>query len=169
MQEYRRQIAYLYAYEHGEQVKNTGFVKAEVRGGRCRLDICLKSCCRPGEEAGKAYIYFRHGGRNIGIYLGEMKSQDGALKWQGELDPENIQDKGIRFPDTGGIWIRRSGLRDYVAEWEDDPVDVSRFILYPKGGEKCIRCPKFGRCRRNEENAADRDRKIYEGSDPAGT
>ena len=37
MQEYKRQIAYLYAYERGEQLRSTGFVKAEERGGHCRL------------------------------------------------------------------------------------------------------------------------------------
>ena len=34
MQEYKRQIAYLYAYERGEQLRSTGFVKAEERGGQ---------------------------------------------------------------------------------------------------------------------------------------
>ena len=83
MEEYRRQIAYLYAYDQGEQVKNAGFVKAEVRGGRCRLGIHLKGYCHRGEDAGSAYIYFYHQGRTIGIYLGELKSQNGALEWQG--------------------------------------------------------------------------------------
>ncbi len=156
MQEYRRQIAYLYAYEHGKQAKNTGFVKAEVREGRCRLGIYLKRYCYPYEEAGKAYIYFYHGTRIIGIYLGNLESQNGAFQWQGVLDPENILDKGIRFPDTGGIWIRQSGFCDCVAEWDDIPVDVSRFMLYPKGGEKCIGCPRLGRCKGSVERAPDR-------------
>ena len=33
MQDYRRKIAYLYAYEGGEKLGNAGFVKAEDRGG----------------------------------------------------------------------------------------------------------------------------------------
>ena len=168
MQEYRRQIAYLYAYEHGRQVKNTGFVKAEVRGDRCRLGIYLKSFCHSGEKPGKAYIYFYHGKQTIGIYLGDLKEQDGVLQWQGVLDPENILDKGIRFPDTGGIWIRQAGTQDYIAEWEDEPVDVGRFILYPKGGKKCISCPRLGNCRGSVEHASDRRGKIYEGGHPAG-
>ena len=58
MQEYRRQIAYLYAYEHGLQMRSTGFVKAEERAGICRLAVHLKSFCHPGEETGTVYIYF---------------------------------------------------------------------------------------------------------------
>ncbi len=41
MQEYTRQIAYFYAYEQGRQEAAAGFVKAEVRSGRCRLGIHL--------------------------------------------------------------------------------------------------------------------------------
>lgn len=169
MQEYRRRIAYLYAYEHGEQVRNAGFVKAEVRGGMCRLGIHLKGYCRQGKDAGKAYIYFDHQDRTVGIYLGELKSQNGALEWQGSVDPENILEKGIRFSETKGIWIRRFGTQDYVADWEDYPVDVSRFIRYPRGGEKCIYCPRFGNCKRSVEDASDERGTIYEGSHPAGT
>ena len=60
MQEYKRQIAYLYAYERGEQLRSTGFVKAEERGGHCRLALHLRGYCHPGEAAGNVYIYFYH-------------------------------------------------------------------------------------------------------------
>ena len=53
MQEYKRQIAYLYAYERGEQLRSTGFVKAEERGGHCRLALHLRGYCHPGEAAGQ--------------------------------------------------------------------------------------------------------------------
>ena len=84
MQEYKRQIAYLYAYERGEQLRSTGFVKAEERGGHCRLALHLRGYCHPGEAAGNVYIYFYHQDRTIGIYLGALKNQNGALEWQGE-------------------------------------------------------------------------------------
>ena len=42
MQDYRRKIAYLYAYEGGEKLGNAGFVKAEDRGGICRLAVHLR-------------------------------------------------------------------------------------------------------------------------------
>ena len=134
MQEYKRQIAYLYAYERGEQLRSTGFVKAEERGGHCRLALHLRGYCHPGEAAGNVYIYFYHQDRTIGIYLGALKNQNGALEWQGELDAEDILGKGIRFADTHGIWVKRPGGRDYVAEWDDYPVDTKRFVLYPEGG-----------------------------------
>ena len=133
MQEYKRQIAYLYAYERGEQLRSTGFVKAEERGGHCRLALHLRGYCHPGEAAGNVYIYFYHQDRTIGIYLGALKNQNGALEWQGELDAEDILGKGIRFADTHGIWVKRPGGRDYVAEWDDYPVDTKRCVIVKDG------------------------------------
>lgn len=168
MQDYRRRIAYLYAYENGAQMRSTGFVKAQERAGQCRLAVHLKSYCYPGEEPGKVYIYFYQHNRTVGICLGELQNQNGALEWQGTMDAANILGKGVRFSQTGGIWIRRPGNRDYVAEWDDYPVDVSRFVLYPRGGQKCIRCPWLDSCERSNEDASDRRGKVYEGSHPAG-
>ena len=157
MQEYRRQIAYLYAYEQGVKMRSAGFVKVEVRGKECRMGIYLKSDCHSaGEEPGKVYVYFACYDRMIGIALGELKNQNGILEWQGSMDSENVLDKGIRMADTRGIWVRRTGQREYIAEWDDATVDVRRFLLYPAGGKKCIRCPRLEECERNNENAFDR-------------
>ena len=106
----------------------------------------------------------------MGIYLGALKNRNGALEWQGTFSSDDIQ-KGERNPfrtDRGGIWIQRLGGKEYVAEWDDYPVDISRFVIYPKGGEKCIRCPWFGKCERSSVDEADRRGTVYEGSDPAG-
>ena len=168
MQEYKRQIAYLYAYERGEQLRSTGFVKAEERGGHCRLALHLRGYCHPGEDAGDVYIYFYHQDRTIGIYLGALKNQNGALEWQGTFSSDDIRGKGIRFGQTEGIWIQRPGGKAYAAEWDDYPVDISRFVIYPSGGEKCIRCPWFGKCERSSVDEADRRGTVYEGSHPSG-
>lgn len=168
MQGYRRKIAYLYSYEDGRQSSSAGFVKLEMRGDRCRLEIHLKGGGRL-EGGGKAYIYFPRRKRIVGIYLGELEEQNGRLEWQGTVDSDNIQGKKVHISETGGIWIRDLNSREYVAEWDDEPVDVSRFILYPEGGEKCIGCPKFGSCERSREDASDRRGNIYEGSSPSGT
>jgi len=169
MQEYRRHIAYLYAYEHGMKMRSVGFSKAEERSGRLRIEIHMKSYCYPGEEAGKAYIYFYQQNRMIGIYLGNLENCNDYLEWQGLVDADNILNTGISFAQTKGIWIRRTNNRNYVAEWNDGSVDISRFALFPKGGQKCIQCPRFGNCERSRNEETDRRGKIYEGSHSAGT
>lgn len=136
MQKYRRQIAYLYAYEHGEQLCTAGFVKAEERAGQCRIAVHLKGYCHPGEDAGELYIYFYRKNQAVCIPLGKMESRNGALEWHGCMEADNILGKGICFEETRGIRVCRPGGRDYVAEWDDYPVDPARFVLYPKGGTK---------------------------------
>lgn len=168
MQDYRRQIAYLYAYEDGEKLGNAGFVKAEERAGNCRLAVHLRCYAHPGEETGTVYLYFRNRQQMIGIPIGILENRNGALEWQGNFPADNIEGKGIRFEKTRGVWIKRAGGKSYAAEWDDYPVDMSRFVIYPKGGEKCIRCPWFGKCERSGIDEADRRGTVYEGSNPAG-
>ena len=91
MQDYRRKIAYLYAYEGGEKLGNAGFVKAEDRGGICRLAVHLRCYSRSGEDPGKVYLYFRHRQQLVGIYLGALKNRNGALEWQGTFSSDDIQ------------------------------------------------------------------------------
>ncbi len=168
MQEYRRQIAYLYEYEHGVQMRSTGFVKAEERAGECRIAVHLKGYCHANEEAGNVYLFFRHQDQMVGLRLGELESRNGALEWQGSVASADVLGKGVRFSQVRGVWLRRPGGRNYVAEWDDYPVDVSRFVLYPRGGQKCIRCPWFGNCERNGGREDDGRRAVYERSHPAG-
>ncbi|MBR5509764.1 MAG: hypothetical protein IKV59_06905 [Lachnospiraceae bacterium] len=156
MQAYTRQIAYLYAYEYGIKKRSVGFVKYEIRGTECRMDICLKSDDGLDDEPAKGYIYFSYENRMIGIAIGDFKRRNHVLEWKGSFDPENILGKGIRMIDTKGIWVRRTGQREYIAEWDDASVDVQRFLLYPAGGIKCIRCPRLEECERNSRHASDR-------------
>lgn len=168
MQEFHHRLAYLHAYEHGVQSRSVGFVKAQERAGHCRMVIHLKGYCAADEPAGRAYIFFYYRNHGIGLSLGELETRNGALEWHGEWSAEHFRKKGIRFSETSGVWIRRSGGREYAAEWDNAPVDVSRFILYPSGGLKCLGCPRLNDCERGSQNASDRGRTLYEGSHPAG-
>lgn len=133
MQKYRRQIAYLYAYEHGEQLCTAGFVKAEERAGQCRIAVHLKGYCHPGEDAGELYIYFYRKNQAVCIPLGKMESRNGALEWHGCMEADNILGKGICFEETRGIRVCRPGGRDYVAEWDDYPVDPAQICTVSQG------------------------------------
>lgn len=82
---------------------------------------------------GELYIYFYRKNQAVCIPLGKMESRNGALEWHGCMEADNILGKGICFEETRGIRVCRPGGRDYVAEWDDYPVDPARFVLYPKG------------------------------------
>lgn len=155
MQERTRRIAYLYAYEYGEKSRCVGFVKASIHMNHCWIYIHLRPRHFPDDAPGKVYIYFYEQNQNIGIYLGDLTRQNDTLTWQGCVDTENILGKEIRLADTKGIWISFSENHIYAAQWDDGPADPRQFILYPRGGVRCIRCPWFGRCERSMEDASD--------------
>lgn len=168
MEDYRRQIAYLYRYGSKAEQKSQGFVKTEIRNHSCRIEVHLKGESARKEDKKSICLYFSCHQRTIGICLGELSEKDGILFWQGSMDISNIQGTGIRLEDTKGIWIRCGEDRDYVAAWEDAIENISRLILYPKGGERCIRCPWLENCERSTKDAADRGRGVYERSHPTG-
>ncbi len=168
MEDYRRQIAYLYHYDSKIESKSLGFVKIEVRNHRCRLEVHLKEKRAKKEEKRNIYLYFSCHQRTIGICLGELLEKDGILFWQGNIDTCNIQGTGVRLEDTKGIWVRCGEDSDYVAAWEDAIEHIGKLMLYPKGGERCIRCPWLENCERSTKDATDRGRGVYEGSHPTG-
>ncbi len=168
MEEYRRQIAYLYTYPDHNERQSLGFVKLELRKHQCRLEVHLKKVQSLRGKAGKIYIYFQRQDQMVGIYLGELEEQAQAMGWQGMIDALNIQGKGISLSDTKGIWLTLSEDQDCVAEWEDAWIGARKLLIYPRGGEKCIRCAWFGNCERSTQDVSDRGREVYERSHPAG-
>lgn len=114
MQDYRRKIAYLYAYEGGEKLGNAGFVKAEDRGGICRLAVHLRCYSRSGEDPGKVYLYFRHRQQLVGIYLGALKNRKGHWNGRGlflqmtSRGKESVSDRqresGFRDREEKNTW-----------------------------------------------------------------
>ena len=76
MEDYRRQIAYLYHYDSKIESKSLGFVKIEVRNHRCRLEVHLKRERAKKEEKRNIYLYFFRHQQTVGIYLEELLEKD---------------------------------------------------------------------------------------------
>ena len=104
MQKYRRQIAYLYAYEHGEQLCTAGFVKTEERAGQCRIAVHLKGYCHPGEDAGELYIYFYRKNQAVCIPLGKLESRNGTVAWKRMIFLE--KGSALMKPEESGSAVR---------------------------------------------------------------
>lgn len=133
MQEYKRQIAYLYAYERGEQLRSTGFVKAEERGGHCRLALHLRGYCHSGEAAGKCLYLFLSSGQNH-RNLSWSTEESRTVHWNGR---ENWMRKIFWERESDLQTLTESGSSVLVEEtmWRKGalPVDTKRFVLYPEG------------------------------------
>lgn len=130
MSDYKRMVAYIYAYENEIKGNNAGFAKVEVRNGQCRIQIHLNGV-RPIEPAPfKAYAFIRKNGAMYGIPIGEFKTVNG----QGELrlmtSADNLMASGKSLNEIGGLYIWAGGSRIYATEWDDEAILPARFFLY---------------------------------------
>ncbi len=127
MPEYRRFISYFYEYIDGKKQKNAGFAKVELREGMWRLllRILADACPSPPMQV---YGFVRVPDRLQGILLGEMRPvKQIAEEWAFRADAPLGEGKYI-FGDLTGIWIESSDGRRFITVWDDEGIDVERFV-----------------------------------------
>ena len=114
----KRFITYLYEYENGQKIKNTGFVRVEERKGRVILQISVRNFIR-SHEKGKIYLYIR-GNELRGIPMGELVVLNNQTDISVEFESNNICNTEVRLEQVIGIAIvfPKNG---YMAScWNDD-------------------------------------------------
>lgn len=112
---FEKKVRYLDYLEHGDKIKNGGFLKTEARGGECRVQIAVRGLystdtlqgemflCSMGEEYKMDTIMLRCG---TGTYM---------EKW----DMDNLAGCGISYADWDGIRIRLSEYRILQNIWRE--------------------------------------------------
>lgn len=118
----KRFITYLYEYEGGRKIKNTGFIRVDERNGAVNMQVCVRNYIR-SHEKGKIYAYIWDN-RLIGIGLGEV----GVIGGQGDVslrcEADNIMDSGYDLEKMAGIgvWFSNKG---YLAScWNDNAMEA---------------------------------------------
>ncbi len=124
---YDRFVAYIYLYEQGIRIKNTGFVKVQKREGTCRVEIKLRGAGNASLRSGKVYLFHRDKEQLLGTQIGDMRSANGTGTLQLQLSEENVMESGIPFDEMKGVLIKVSEERIYAAEWDDLGIQVKQF------------------------------------------
>lgn len=128
MPEYRRFIAYFYEYIDGKKTNNAGFAKVELRSGMWRILFRLSAGHSP-EPPVQVYGFVRKQEYLLGLMMGTMRPGCQMME-EWAYDAGNpIWEKEYFFEDLAGIWIQCGDGRKYVTVWDDDPIDVHRFVL----------------------------------------
>lgn len=128
MPEYKRFIAYFYEYIDGRKQKNAGFAKVELRNGMWRILFRIRTDQMP-ETPVQVFGFVRERGYLLGFLLGNMGSgYEIAEEWAYGADKE-IGYETYRFGDLSGIWIQSGDGRKFITVWDDDPVDVQKFVI----------------------------------------
>ena len=128
MPEYQRFIAYFYEYIDGKKQKNAGFAKVELRNGMWRILFKIRTERIP-ETPVHMFGFVRERGYLLGFLLGTMTAgYEISEEWAYSAE-KRIGHGTYRFGDLSGIWIQSGDGRKFITVWDDDPIDVQRFVM----------------------------------------
>ena len=137
MPEYRRFISYIYRYMNGKKGRNCGYVKAEIRGNICRLQMHLE---RSGQERQplKVYGFVREGAYLLGLMLGETAEKGKSCDFQTATPAQSFADTVYTTQQVCGIWLTGLENETYITIWDDEPVDLEQFVTELPRKEKHV-------------------------------
>lgn len=122
MAEYRRFVAYVYEYQKEKKGSNCGFVKIEVRGEICRIELHLQCPGLMPESTCSVYGFVRNRGLLDGILLGGCVTGEGKVECILEISAGNMGDSGKSLDEMGGmIFVTEQG-GFFGTEWDDQMI-----------------------------------------------
>ena len=133
---YQRFISYLYQYQNGEKLSNTGFVKVEQKGVLVRISVRCKIAERQPDTYGIYLItkQTEESGEHYGILLSRQKPVQGMLTYQYIAGKEADVIYAFSMEDYLGVMLRgQEGV--YMTVWQDAEVDPERILCGEEAGE----------------------------------
>lgn len=112
---YDRKIVYLDYLENGEKIKNGGFVKWDVRGEDCRIQIHIRGLYTTDTLQGEIRLISReetYGADRIGL-------QFGAGEYASHWKNSDLAGTGIPYAECDGILIKLSDTRALKGQWRE--------------------------------------------------
>lgn len=112
---YDRKIVYLDYLEDGEKIKNGGFVKWDVRGEDCRIQIHIRGLYTTDTLQGEIRLISReetYGADRIGLQFG---TGEYASHWKNS----DLAGTGIPYAECDGILIKLSDSRALKGQWRE--------------------------------------------------
>lgn len=122
MAEYRRFVAYVYEYQKEKKGSNCGFVKVEVRGEVCRIELHLQCPGMMPESKCSVYGFVRNRGLLDGIFLGSCITEEGKAECILETSAGHMGDGEKSLDDMGGMIFVTDKGGFFGTEWDDQPI-----------------------------------------------
>ncbi len=113
---YDRKIKYLEYWENGEKLRGAGFVKAELRGTLCRMQISVRGL--RGTDRFDRQVYAagdKQEGILAGIRIEQGRGETGELR----LDGRGLGQSGVPYEDLREIRIPLSTGREIRCQWQE--------------------------------------------------
>lgn len=132
MAEYRRFVAYVYEYQKEKKGSNCGFVKVEVRGEICRIELHLQCPGLIPESKCSVYGFVRNRGLLDGILLGNCVTGEGNAECILETSAGNMGDGEKSLDEMGGMIFVTDQGGFFGTEWDDQMIRPGNFRVVEK-------------------------------------
>lgn len=113
----KRFVAYLYEYTQGQKMRNTGFIRVDVRGNRVGLEVCVQNYIKTTAQ-GKLYGLVWNDGI-MGVALGEVEITAGHSDRRIVLEDAKLGDSEYVFDDMIGIALSFENEGYLASCWSD--------------------------------------------------
>lgn len=154
MADYNRFISYIYLYERGMKTINTGFAKVESRGGQCRINVTMKNMYHESHVKFSAYMFVRKDKQLVGIYLGDLTTENNTGAFDAVTNTENIEGSGYGLEQVNGMIIRGDNGKIYGTGWDDEALNVDAFVALEDMGAATASAAQEGNAGRSSSEAA---------------
>jgi len=121
----QRFVTYIYAYENGQKMNNTGYAKIETRGDRGKVEIHFVNGGIYRGKGSVAFLYAENG-KLIFIPAGEFMIESGEGKSVVPFRTDVLAGTDLGFAKMDGIYIADSESGMYLSFWKD--VSVENFL-----------------------------------------
>lgn len=115
----KRFITYLYDYTGAVKGKNAGFVKVDMRGNQCRLEIHVRGLGQVTEQ-GILYFIIEDSGLN-GVKVGEIEILRGQGDYGTIIKCNPIGDSPYQFGQIAGVCVTYGDHQMVASKWKEDP------------------------------------------------
>lgn len=119
----KRFICYLYEYQNGKRIRNTGFSKVEEGEEICSVSIHGKGWGKdmPGEL--NVYLFYMENGCCCGYFQGILKNIHPALNYRILYRPDDVGGKE-NFDKIEGVILCEERNPRYAAVWTDEEMEI---------------------------------------------
>lgn len=115
MTELKRFVCYINQYQDMKKGKNIGFIKVDVRNGRCRFEVHINSVFTVGREKCEIFSIKKMNREAKGYYIGEFPVVDKRGEWRLQCAENQFDDHGNVIDSIEGFAFRMSDGRTYLA------------------------------------------------------
>lgn len=145
---FKRFLSYIYAYEGDKKLRNVGFVKAELRHERIRMQVVVSGLNGKG---GKPLELCLLDERLERVPIGQIYLQNGRGEFRSASGIKNLWDSGLTYEEVCGISLQGVGDKRYyyMTLWKET------------GNTKKDRVPEAIKSGKNQDKDQPKETELY--------